>query len=127
MLIIRPARAAASLAVGNLCSNGSASLSFASAGLGIDDSLSCSNIRLKLISINAANRTAALDCILLSSLVRLIFQRSQQRTNSNTSSAQVGDLIDLQDGIDFARAFQDFLDLIGSNGIQATSEAVQLD
>ena len=104
MLINRPARTGASLAIGNPCSNRSASLSFASTGLGIDNSLTCSDIRLKLISINATNRTATLNCILFGALVGLVFQRSQQRANSNTGSTQIGNLIDLQNSVDFARA-----------------------
>ena len=51
----------------------------------------------------------------------------QQRTDTDTGRAKVVYLINLQAGIDLAAAVQDFIHLIGCNGIQAAAKGIQLD
>ena len=47
----------------------------------------------------------------------LIHERGQQAAHANTGGTQVGDLVDLEHGVDLARSFQDFLHLIGGKGV----------
>ena len=53
--------------------------------------------------------------------------RCNQGTDADTGGSQVVDFINLQTGIDLAGSRQDIIYLICSNGIQTTSERIQLD
>ena len=50
-----------------------------------------------------------------------------QRPQPYLGRPQVGDLIDLEDGVDVVGALQDLLHLVGGDGIQPATEAVQLN
>ena len=54
-------------------------------------------------------------------------QSGEQRTDTDSGSAEVVDLIDLQAGVNFTASGQNFVNLIGCNGIQTAAERVQLD
>ena len=54
-------------------------------------------------------------------------QSSEQRADTDSGSAEVVDLIDLQAGVNFTASGQNFVNLIGCNGIQTAAERVQLD
>ena len=59
--------------------------------------------------------------------VALLAQGGEQRAQADARCTEVGDLVDLEAGVDLAAALQDLLDLVGSEGIQAAAEAVELD
>ena len=50
-----------------------------------------------------------------------------QGAHTDTCGAEVVDLVDLEQRINFARAGQNIIDLISSNCIQTASEGVELD
>ena len=52
---------------------------------------------------------------------------SQKRTDTDTGSAEITDLIDLQTGIDFSGICENIFYLIGGNGIQTAAKRIQLD
>ena len=52
---------------------------------------------------------------------------SQKRADTDTGSAQIADLIDLQAGIDLSGVGQNIFYLVGGNGVQTAAEGVQLD
>ena len=52
---------------------------------------------------------------------------SEQRADTDSGSAEVVDLIDLQTGINLAASGQNLVNLIGGNGIETAAERVQLD
>ena len=52
---------------------------------------------------------------------------SDERTDTDTCSAKVVYLINLQAGVNLAGMSQDIADLIGGNSIQSTTERIQLD
>ena len=51
----------------------------------------------------------------------------QQTADTDAYSAQVVDLVDLQDGVELVAALQDLADLVGGDGVQAAAEGIQLD
>ena len=52
---------------------------------------------------------------------------SEQRADTDSGSAEVVDLINLQAGINLAASGQNLINLIGGNGIKSASEGIQLD
>ena len=54
-------------------------------------------------------------------------QSGEQRADTDSGSAEVVDLIDLQAGINFTASGQNLINLIGGNGVETAAERVQLD
>ena len=52
---------------------------------------------------------------------------SEQRADTDSGSAEVVDLIDLQAGINLAASGQNLINLIGGNGVETAAERVQLN
>ena len=59
--------------------------------------------------------------------VGLILQRGEQAAHADARGAEVGHLVDLEHRVHLAGGLQDFLHLVGGQGVQAAAEAVQLD
>ena len=59
--------------------------------------------------------------------IGLVLQRGEQAAHANAGGAQVGDLVDLEHGVNFTGAFQNLLHLVGGERVQAAAEAVQLN
>ena len=59
--------------------------------------------------------------------VGLIFQRGKQAAHADARCTEVGHLVDLEHRVHLAGGLQDFLHLVGGQGVQAAAEAVQLD
>ena len=57
----------------------------------------------------------------------LVLERGHERANTDTRGAQVGHLVDLEHGVDFAAGFQNLLHLVGGQGVQAAAEGVELN
>lgn len=53
--------------------------------------------------------------------------RSQKRTDTDTGSSQVVDLVDLQAGIDLSAVGQDLIYLVGGHCVKAAAEGIELD
>ena len=51
----------------------------------------------------------------------------EQAADADPGGAEVVDLVDLQDGIEFAAVFENLADLVGGDGVQAAAEGVELD
>ena len=51
---------------------------------------------------------------------------SEQRADTDSGSAEVVDLIDLQAGINLAASGQNLINLIGGNGVETAAEGVEL-
>ena len=52
---------------------------------------------------------------------------SEQRADTDSGSAEVVDLINLQAGINLAASGQNLINLIGGNGVETAAERVQLN
>jgi len=63
----------------------------------------------------------------LSLLLLLVAQGGEQAAHADAGGAEVGDLVDLEDGVDLPRRLEDLLHLIGGEGVEAAAEAVELD
>ena len=57
----------------------------------------------------------------------LVLKRGHKRADADARGAQVGHLVDLEHGVDLAAGLQDFLHLIGSQGVETAAEGVELD
>ena len=53
--------------------------------------------------------------------------RRVEGTQANLGGAEVGDLVDFEDGVHVAAAFEDLLDLVGGDRVNAAAERVELD
>ena len=53
--------------------------------------------------------------------------RRVEGAQADLRGTQVGDLVDLEDGVHVAAAFEDLLNLVGSDRVDATAEGVELD
>ena len=53
--------------------------------------------------------------------------RSVEGAQADLRGAEVGYLVDFQDGVHVAAAFEDFLDLVGGDRVDAAAEGVELD
>ena len=51
----------------------------------------------------------------------------QKRTDTDTGCAEIVYLVNFQTGVDLAASVQDFIHLIGCNGIQAAAKGIQLN
>ena len=51
----------------------------------------------------------------------------EKRSYTDSGGTKVVYLINLQAGVDLAAAIQDFVDLVGGDGIQSAAKGVQLD
>ena len=69
---------------------------------------------------------AACGVFALRRAVRLLLERCQKRADADARRAQVGDLVDLEHGVDLARPLDNLLYLVGGQRVQAAPEGVQL-
>ena len=53
--------------------------------------------------------------------------RRVEGSQADLGGAQVGDLVDLEDGVHVAASFEDLLDLVGGDRVDAAAEGVELD
>ena len=60
-------------------------------------------------------------------LLALLLERGHERADADARRAQVGDLVDLEDGVDLARGLEDLLDLVGGQGVKAAAKREELD
>ena len=60
-------------------------------------------------------------------LCLLLIQGSHQRTDTNTRSTQVGDLVNLEHGVNLARSLKNLLDLVGGQRVKAAAKREELD
>ena len=57
----------------------------------------------------------------------LLFQGSHERTDADTRRAKIGDLVNLEHGINLAGSFQNLLDLVGGQCVKTATEGEELD
>ena len=60
-------------------------------------------------------------------LCLLLVQGCHQGADTNTCSAQVGDLVNLEHGVDFARSLKNLLDLVGGQCVKSATKREELD
>ena len=57
----------------------------------------------------------------------LVLERRHERADADARGTQIGHLVDLEHGVDLAAGLQDFLHLVGGQGIETAAEGIKLD
>ncbi len=57
----------------------------------------------------------------------LLLEGGHEGADTDAGSAEVRDLVDLEDGVDLAGSLEDLLHLVGREGVEAAAEALELD